>query len=118
MFFPPMFSDDPNIKTENEKDQSHHGLSAYKKYLILQKDYAEFREKSKNQYDFYNLVEKSVLEMEGEESNRFNEEQLKENGITRDDLQKIVQQIRLLSMSLQRHKPVDWNEFLDVALDN
>jgi hypothetical protein len=58
----------------------------------------KFRAKSKNQYDFYNIVEKAVLEMEGEESNRINEEQLKENGMAREDLQKIVQQIRLLSM--------------------
>jgi len=29
--------------------------------------------------------------MEGEESNRINEDQLKANGMSRDDLQKIVQ---------------------------
>jgi len=52
----------------------------------LRKDYAQFREKSKNTYDFYNIVEKSVLEMEGEESNRLSDELLLENGITRDDL--------------------------------
>jgi hypothetical protein len=35
-------------------------------------------------------VEKSVLEMEGEESSRFNEEQLQDNGMNREDLQKLV----------------------------
>ncbi len=53
---------------------------------MLKKDYVNFRAKSKNTYDFYNIVEKSVLEMEGEESNRINEDSLKENGMCRDDL--------------------------------
>jgi len=73
MFFPPMFGEDNSSKNEERKD-NHHDQSASKKYTDLKKDYAEFREKSRNQYDFYNLVEKSVLEMEGEESNRFNED--------------------------------------------
>ena len=39
-----------------------------------------------NGFDFYNLVEKSVLEMEGEETNRISDETLKENGMVRADL--------------------------------
>jgi len=41
---------------------------------VLKNDYVKFRAKSKNTYDFYNIVEKAVLEMEGEESNRINED--------------------------------------------
>jgi hypothetical protein len=41
---------------------------------VLKKEYVKYRDRARNQYDFYNLVEKSVLEMEGEESNRFNED--------------------------------------------
>ena len=44
------------------------------------------------------------------------EQLLKAQGMVREDLYRLVQQIRLLSMQLQRHKPVEWNEFLDVAL--
>jgi len=43
-------------------------------YQVLKSDYINFRAKSKNTCDFYNIVEKAVLEMEGEESNRINEE--------------------------------------------
>lgn len=52
----------------------------------MKNDYNEYRNKAKNAYDYYNIVEKSVLEMEGEESNRISEEVLKENGMNRDDL--------------------------------
>lgn len=100
MFFPPMFGEDPSQK-EKDKDQqtdttaknslASTGAQSQLMYQVLKKDYVNFRAKSKNTYDFYNIVEKAVLEMEGEESNRINEDQLKENGMCRDDLQKIVQ---------------------------
>lgn len=84
MFFPPMFEES---KENNQEDKD----SAHSKYSQLKQDYIKFRSKSKNPYDYYNIVEKAVLEMEGEESNRINEDQLKANGMSRDDLQKIVQ---------------------------
>ncbi len=56
--------------------------------------------------------------MEDDDKSKANtEEVMKEQiGMEKEDLQKLVQQIRLLSMQLQRHKPAEWNEFLDVAL--
>lgn len=108
MFFPPMLEEDP-------EDRNH----SFKKYKELQSDYAKFRSQANNQYDYYNIVEQSVLEMESDEGTKsITEESLRENGMNSEDLHKLVQQIRLLSMQLQRHKPADWNEFLDVALDN
>lgn len=89
----------------------------------MKADYERMRIRAKNSYDFYNVIEKSVLEMEGggssDESERrtmSDEVLMKQGCITRDELSKLVQQIRVLSMMLQRHKPADWNEFLDVAL--
>lgn len=52
---------------QEEKEQIH------KRYEELKKDYLKMRDRAKNAYDFYNLIEKSVLEMEGEESSRINE---------------------------------------------
>jgi hypothetical protein len=51
-------------------------------------------------------------------SKRAREERLQSSSkqITKEELQKIVQQIRVLSMNLSRFKPAEWNEFLDVAL--
>lgn len=88
MFFPPMFGEES--KTNNGHEEEKEMDSAHSKYLVLKSDYIKFRAKSKNVYDFYNIVEKSVLEMEGEESNRISEELLKDNGMKREDLQKIV----------------------------
>ena len=77
------------------------------------------KKKAKNEYDYYNLIEKSMLDMESDDdkSKVVAEDELNANSITLDELKALVQKIRLLSMQLQRHKPTEWNEFLDVALD-
>jgi hypothetical protein len=91
MFFPPMFTDEnpsPNKDKDKDSNEEHKengrasiggggtgaGSSTHSKYLVLKNDYVKLRSKSKNTYDFYNIVEKAVLEMEGEESNRINED--------------------------------------------
>ena len=83
-----MFGEDlattDNNHSKAEKEQS------YKHYTELKHDYNILRERSLNGYDFYNLIEKSVLEMEGEETNRISDEALLENGMKREDLQKLV----------------------------
>ena len=83
-FFPPMFGEEINTNdnhhTKEEKEQ------AQKKYAELKTNYNSLRDKSANEFNFYNLVEKSVLEMEGEETNRVSDELLHENGMHREDL--------------------------------
>ena len=62
-----------------------------------------------NNFNFYNLVEKGVIELEltdAEEKRMFDE--LKVDGI--------VKEIKGLAMSLSRFKPQDWNKFLDVVI--
>ena len=69
VFFPPMFgSEEANEGSMSKAEKEN----AQKKYEELKNDYIKFRSASKNAYDFYNIVEKSVLEMEGEESSRIN----------------------------------------------
>lgn len=80
-----MFSDENTNSPVKDKDKdqqlevkdnscSGNSSSTHCKYKVLKNDYIKFRAKSKNTYDFYNIVEKAVLEMEGEESNRINED--------------------------------------------
>ena len=63
-----------------------------------------------NDYDFYNLVEKCIIEIPltiGEET-------------LRDKLQlqtKLIKDIKGLAMCLSRFKPADWNKFLDVVIN-
>jgi hypothetical protein len=90
-FFPPMFSgsqsspgeeDDGQNLSKDEKEQ------AFKKYQDLRQHYVKMRETAKNAYDFYNIVEKSVLEMEEDDKTKAYQEDivLKSNCIDKDDL--------------------------------
>ena len=79
-------------KTSDEKENHH------KRYLELKKDYFGFRDKALNAYDFYNLIEKSVLEMEEEDKHTVTEEELRVNGMVKEDMTKLCQSIRVLAM--------------------
>ncbi len=70
----------------------------HKKFIELKKDYSCFRGKSKNEYDFFNLVERSILGMEDDETVTVSDKEFEKNGLTRKEMQQIVQKIRVLSM--------------------
>jgi hypothetical protein len=89
LFFPPMFGEESkDHQSEETKDSST--SSSYQKYRELRAEYERLRAGARNVYDFYNLVEKSVLEMEGEDSSRLSQELLTHNQVKREDLQKMV----------------------------
>ncbi len=81
-FFPPMFGEEIAGDKGGENLATTDKYGTHRKYKELKIDYINLRDNSRNAYDFYNLVEKSVLEMEGEESNRISESALSENSIT------------------------------------
>ena len=60
-------------------------------------------------FDYYNLIEKCLLEV-GLSSNE------KKLEIEHDVQNKVVKEIKGLAMCLSRFKPADWNKFLDVVL--
>jgi hypothetical protein len=134
-FFPPMFGEDGNNSgagsgnEDNEEVCYVDKVATHKKFLELKNDYLRFKSKSKNEYDFFNIVERSILGMEDDEgpSNKrgapqkegsITDKELAETGLARDEMRQIVQHIRVLSMQMQRYKPQQWNEFLIVALDS
>ena len=81
MFFPPMLEED-------QEDSNN----SFKKYQELRIDYTKFRSQAKNKYDYYNIVEKSVLEMENDDGTKsITVESLHENGMNSEDLHKLVQ---------------------------
>ena len=63
----------------------------------------------KSDYDFYNLVEKILIDIEVSENDKRWEEEL-------DTKNKLVKEIKGLAMCLSRFKPADWNKFLDVVI--
>lgn len=60
-------------------------------------------------YDFYNLIEKCLIEVELTEKDKKNSNDL--------DLERtLIREIKGLAMLLSRFKPADWNKFLDVVI--
>jgi hypothetical protein len=68
--------------SKEEKDQ------AFKKYQDLREHYTAVRSRARNAYDFYNFVEKCVLEMEDDDKSKANtDEAMKEQmGMSKEDL--------------------------------
>jgi hypothetical protein len=62
-----------------------------------------------NDYDFYNLVEKCLLEIDLTSNDKKMVDEL-------DIKNKIIKEIKGLAMCLSRFKPADWNKFLDVVI--
>ena len=60
-------------------------------------------------FDYYNLIEKCLLEVPLSDSEKKNEDSY-------DVQNKIIKEIKGLAMCLSRFKPADWNKFLDVVI--
>ncbi len=62
-----------------------------------------------NDYDFYNIVEKCLIDIELKETDKKWCEELNIQST-------VVNEIKGLAMCLSRFKPADWNKFLDVVI--
>ena len=60
-------------------------------------------------FDYYNLIEKCLLEVELTDSEKKQEDEYQINN-------KVIKEIKGLAMCLSRFKPADWNKFLDVVI--
>lgn len=70
-FFPPMFGEDgpkSASSSDEEPDPYVDKVATHQKFLELKKEYLNCRGKSKNEYDFFNLVERCILGMEEDET--------------------------------------------------
>lgn len=75
----------------------------------LKQEYDNGRYRMGNDYDFYNLVEKCLLEIELRS--------VDEKWVVDLDIKnKLIKEIKGLAMCLSRFKPADWNKFLDVVI--
>jgi hypothetical protein len=73
-------------------------------YTEIKQGFQEGQKKMKNNYDFYNLVEKKLIDVELSEEEK--------NQMVGDLLHKL----KTLAMELSRNKPTDWNKFMDVIV--
>lgn len=123
-FFPPMFGEDGHKSNSDDEEPSEFIDKAvtHAKFKELKSDYTNCKGKSKNEYDFFNLIERCILGMEDDDTpnskRNVADKEFEDNGLSKSEMQKIVQHIRVLSMQMQRYKPQEWNEFLIVALDS
>lgn len=62
-----------------------------------------------NDYDYYNLVEKCLIDAPLTENDKKRATELDINN-------KMSKDIKGLAMCLSRFKPADWNKFLDVVI--
>lgn len=75
----------------------------------LKAEYNEGRVKMGNDYDFYNLIEKCIIEVEvSKDEKKWLDSSDYEN--------RLIKEIKGLAMCLSRFKPADWNKFLDVVI--
>ena len=93
-----MVGEDIQPDPENKHPHDHHmneeeKKTVFKKYSDLKKDFQIYKDKSANSYDYYNLIEKTVLEMEESDDNniKVSDEMIQVNGMKREELSKMVQ---------------------------
>ena len=75
----------------------------------LRKNYELGREKMNSAFDYYNLIEKLILEVPLSDYE-------KKKAAEYEIESKIIKEIKGLAMCLSRFKPADWNKFLDVVI--
>jgi hypothetical protein len=76
---------------------------------LLKEDFDKGRYQMGSDYDFYNLIEKCIIDIELNENQKRWSAELDLNN-------RIVKEIKGLAMCLSRFKPADWNKFLDVVI--
>ena len=74
----------------------------------LKKVYEKYRQQV-GRYEFYNLLEKCLIEVELTEMDK-----KKMNDLDLENI--LIKDIKNLAMLLSRFKPADWNKFLDVVI--
>jgi len=67
-FFPPMFNEDDSSSKSDAEENPVDKEATHNKFLELVRDYNLCKSKSKNEYDFFNLIERCILGMENDET--------------------------------------------------
>lgn len=89
-----MFGEDcPSTGSNAEEEPNPYvdKVATHKEYCDLKSGYSKCKSKSKNEYDFFNLVERSILGMEedetpGEDRKAISDKEFEDNGLTREEM--------------------------------
>ncbi|CAD8137428.1 unnamed protein product [Paramecium pentaurelia] len=92
----------PKLKEETSK--------LYQQYAQLKNEFLEWRNLHTKQYEYYNILEKQLLGIPLNEKEQIALQNFK--------LDNIMQKIRQMSIELQRYNAIEWNYFIDAAINN
>ena len=101
-------NDDKNIclyflpRLFNEKEEMN------KTYIKLQKEFQNWKKSHMKNYEYFNVIEKKIIGI------NLNE---KEKAFDKEEVNNIVHKIKLLAIELERNNPLEWNAFLEAALE-
>ncbi len=101
-------NDDKNICSHFYPDMYDKTNKQGETFSAAQSMYENGRKTMGNDYDYYNLVEKSLCDVDLNEAEIKMADELSIPGI--------IKEIKGLAMCLSRFKPADWNKFLDVVI--
>ena len=101
-------NDDKDICSFFYPDMFDKNTEQGKQVEDLKRIYEQGRKKM-GAYDFYNLLEKCLIEVELTEQD-------KKQMVDLDLERTLIKEIKGLAMLLSRFKPADWNKFLDVVI--
>lgn len=79
-------------------------------YIMLKERYQSLKKKCKDGYEFYNIVEKSVLEK------AVTDKYAKEHNVNMKDILQLTHGIKKIGIEMQRHKPSEWNALMETAM--
>lgn len=84
--------------------------SEQEEFKTLKERYQTLKKKSKDGYEFYNIVEKAVLEKE------IIEKHAKEHNVDIKETKLLAHKIKRIGIEMQRYKPSEWNALMETAM--
>ena len=90
------------------------GCSSYIKYKNLCQTYETATMMCENKDNFYNILEKIILEVDLNGDER----KMMASTIVRDYANSLALRLRQLAIEMSRFSPVDWNNFLEIVLSS
>ena len=79
-----------------------------KLHMKLQKEFQIWKKAHLKNYEYFNIIEKKIIGIQMTE---------KEKIFDKEDVNNIVHKIKQLAIELERNNPVEWNTFLEAALE-
>ncbi len=79
-------------------------------YAGIRDRYESLKRRCRDGYELYNIVEQSVLDKPAPEDH------VRKLRIGVDEVRQLVQGIKWVAMSMQRHRPAEWNALMEAAM--